>query len=266
MHKFIVTHKPVEWTIPFEHQLVTVNGYKQDGAIDASDTIGELNLDKTFAIYGGIAAILEHIKDLPDDDHIVVSGYRCYFGSTLQNNVNISVPENLSNTHDSDLVFREILTPEQLQLNWTEKVLLEFPKEYELVISRPINLYQSVIKQHSTTHHFDDFLFGLAEAVRAGILNPHITADLLSQPIHLAQFVSSVSFFKNLYERLWWLCKQLYTKHYVPRTGYQVRSINFTIERIVSLYLLQKVYVERVPTVCAQLLHIDSNLIYRPNI
>jgi hypothetical protein len=46
--------------------LVTVNGYKKEGAIDASDFIGDLNLNRTFAIYGGIAAILENIKDLPD--------------------------------------------------------------------------------------------------------------------------------------------------------------------------------------------------------
>jgi hypothetical protein len=265
MHKFVVTHKPIKWNIPFEHQLVTVNGYKQEGAIDASDFIGHLNLDRTFAIYGGIAAILENIKDLPDDDHIVVSGYRCYFGNTLHNNVEVSISENIENTQDAEFKFRELITPDELQATWKDKVLLEFPKEYELVISRPLNFLQSILEQHSTTHHFDDLLFGLAEAVRAGLLNPHLTANFLSQPIYISQFASKVSFFKNLYERIWWLCKKIYTKHHVPRNGYQERSINFTVERIISIYLMQKVYVERVPTVCAHLLHIDPNAVYQPS-
>jgi len=264
MHNFIIAHKPIEWNIPFEHQLVTVNGYKQAGAIDASDTIGELNLNRTFAIYGAIAAILEHIKDLPDDDYIVVSGYRCYFGKTLQNNIEIAVPENVVKTEESEFKFRELMTPDELQTAWKDKVLLQFPKEYELVISRPLNLMHSVLEQHSRVHHFDDLLFGLAEAVRAGLIDPHLTSVFLSKSIYINQFASKVSFFKNLYERIWWLCKQIYTKHYVPRNGYQERSINFTIERIVSIYLMQKVYSERVPTVCAQLIHIDPDAVYKP--
>ena len=262
MHKFVITHKPVEWEIPFEHQLVTVNGYKQEGAIDASDFIGDLNLNRTFAMFGGIAAILENIKDLPDDDHIVVYGYRTYFGKTLHSNIELAVPENATNLDNPEFQFRELVTPDALQATWKDRLLLEFPKDYELVIARPLNLLGTLLSQYSKIHHLDDLFFGLAEAVRAGLLNQHITADLLSQPVFLSQFASKVSFFRNLYERVWWLCKQLYTKHYVQRSGYQERSINFTIERIISIYLMQKVYAEKIPTTCAEFFLIDPNSTY----
>lgn len=263
MHKFVVTHKPIEWVVPFEHKLVTVNGYRQPGAIDAGDFIGDLNLNRTFAIYGGIAAILEKIRDLPDDDHIVVSGYRCYFGSMLHPNVEIAVSENNTSLNNSEFIFRKLITPDTLQSNWKEIVLLDFPKGYDLVISRPMNLPWSILEQYSRVHHLDDLFFGLGEAVRSGLINPHLTANFLSQNIFIAQFASKVSFFKNLYERIWWLAKRLYDVNYVQRTGYQERSINFTIERIISIYLMQKVYLEKVPTTCAELLHIDHNLIYQ---
>jgi hypothetical protein len=263
MHKFVVTHKPIEWNIPFEHQLVTVNGYKKEGAIDASDFIGDLNLNRTFAIYGGIAAILENIKDLPDDDHIVVSGYRAFLGKELHSNIEVAVPENVANVENAEFKFRDLITPDSLQETWKEKLLLEYPKEYELIIARPLNLPVSLLEQYARFHHFDDLLFGLAEAVRSGLINPHLTANFLTKPIFLSQFASKVSFLRDLYERVWWIAKQLYAKHYVQRNGYQERSINFTIERIISIYLMQKVYVEKVPTACCELVHIDFNKVYK---
>ena len=66
------------------------------------------------------------------------------------------------------------------------------------------------------------------------------------------------------YERIWWLAKEVYRKHHIPRQGYQERSINFMLERVVSIYLMHKIFVEKMPAVCANLVHVDKNLVYQP--
>ena len=264
MHRYVITHKPLDWRIPFEHKLVTVDQYRQDGALHASDYIGkEFSGNRTFAIYAGIAAILKNIDHLPDDDFIVVNGYRSYFGSKLNTDISFTVPENTNNNVQQQQ-FRDIITPDDLQANWGTKLLNEFPKGYELVISRPLDLGSPIIEQYSTYHHLDDLLFGIGHAVRAGIIPARFTAHVLTTNFFIAQFASRVSFFRNLYERVWWLAKEVYAKSYVQREGYQERSINFMLERIISIYLTHKIYVEKLPTICTNLVHIDPNLSYAP--
>jgi hypothetical protein len=264
MHKFVITHKPIEWEIPFEHQLVTVNGYKKEGAIDASDTIGELNLNRTFAFYGGVAAILENIKHLPDDDHIAVYTHRSCFSNEFDTRINLAVSENSQNLDNPDHEFRKIITPTEFNTEWKDKLFTEFPEGYDLVVGRPMLLPLSLIEQYARFHHLDDLLFGLSIAVRCGLLNPALASEFLTKPIYLGQFSAKVSFFRNLYEKIWWIAKEIYAKHYVQRSGYQERSINFTLERLCCLYLLEKVYAERIPTICAGLLQIDPNSVYQP--
>jgi hypothetical protein len=263
MHNFVITHKPMEWETPVEHQLVTVNGYKQEGAIDASDTIGELNLNRTFAFYGGTTAILENIKDLPDDDHIFVTGYRNWLSNEFNPRIDFAVPENATNSDNPENDFRKMVTPEQLYTTFKDKVMTEFPKEYELVIAKPILLPCPILEQYARYHHLDDFLAGLSVAVRSGLLNQSLVAQFLTMPIHMTAFACKISLFRDLYEKIWWIAKELYSKHYVQRSGYQERSINFTLERICSLYLMQKVYAEKIPTICTGFFQIDRNLIYK---
>lgn len=263
LHKFVITHKPIDWTIPFQHKLVTVNGYKEEGAIDASEFIGELNLNRTFAFFGGIGAILENIKDLPDDDYINVSSHRGYFGNEFNKNIRTAVPENIQNLPNNPNTLRKIITPAQLQSDWQSLLMTEFPKDYELVILRPINLTRSVTEQYATFHHLDDLLTGVSVAISAGILDQRIAAHALSSPVFIASFASKIKFFRELFEKVWWLAKEIYKKHYVQRQGYQERSINFMLERIVSIYLMQKVYVEEIPTICTNLVHIDNNMVYQ---
>ena len=264
MHKFVITHKPIEWEIPFEHQLVTVNGYKKEGAIAASDTIGDLDKNRAFAFYGGIAAILENIKDLPDDDHIIVYTYRNCFSNELDTRTDFAVSENLQNLESPENEFRKLITPEQYNTEWKDKLLVDFPKDYELVIGRPLLLPLPIIQHYAIFHHLDDLLFGLSVAVRCGLLNPAFASEFLTKPIYLGQFAAKVSLFRTLYEKIWWIAKEIYAKHYVQRTGYQERSINFTLERLCCLFLMEKVYIEKVPTVCAGLLQIDHDLVYKP--
>lgn len=266
MHKFIVTHKPLEWEIPFEHRLVTVNGYKQDGAIDATDFIGELNLNRTFAFYGGVAAVLENIKDLSDDDTIAVYGYRSYFGTSFKSNLDFHCLENCGNTDNEEKAFRKLITPDELYKSWDTDVMVDFPGGCDVVITRPIDLNISVLQQYALYHHVDDLMYATAIAIRSGLFGHKITAAVFSNSIFISGFASKVGFFRNLYERIWWIAKEFYKNHYIPRDGYNVRGINYILERIVCVYLTQKIYVEQTPTLSTNIIQVDKNKIYTPTL
>jgi hypothetical protein len=266
MHKFIVTHKPLEWEIPFEHRLVTVNGYKQDGAIDATDFIGELNLNRTFAFYGGIAAVLENIKNLSDDDTIAVYGYRCYFGTSFKSDLDFHCLENCGNIDNEEKGLRKLITPDELYKSWENDVMVDFPDGCDVVIMRPTDLKISVLQQHALYHHVDDLMYATAIAIRSGLFGNKITAAVFSNSIFISAFASKVGFFRNLYERIWWIAKEFYKNHYIPRDGYNVRGINYLLERIVCIYLIQKIYVEQTPTLSTNQIVIDKNKIYTPTL
>ena len=266
MHKYIVAHQKLEWKIPFEHKLVTVGPYREPGAIYSADYLSEdINLNRTFAIYRAIPAILKDMENLPDDDYVTMLGYRAYFGRHLSSDYTHSFLDNFTNSESPDKQYRNIMSPEELQNDWQSKVLLDMPVGYDLLTCKPLGIGANIMSQYAISHtHLDDLLFGLAHAVRAGIISSQIAGLVAStSTIHVAIFASKVKFFRDLFERIWWLITTYYEKNHIQRDGYNERSLNFMVERIISIFLIGKIYGENFPAISTDMIAIDQNLEYQ---
>ncbi len=248
MHKYIVAHQKLEWKIPFEHKLVTVGPYREPGAIYSGDYLSEdINLNRTFAIYRAIPAILKDMENLPDDDYVTMLGYRAYFGRHLSSDYTHSFLDNFTNSESPDKQYRNIMSPEELQNDWQSKVLLDMPVGYDLLTCKPLGIGANIMSQYAISHtHLDDLLFGLAHAVRAGIISSQIAGLVAStSTIHVAIFAKP-SFWRQwlkIGEGIFSEAEQLSSELAILLNGDSQYGIGrapskvFVIERIAS-YLL----------------------------
>lgn len=258
MNLYVVTHKKIEWNIPFQHKLITVDGYSEEGAINSEKYIEkEISDNRTFAMYKSAPVILDELKNSHDKEHVGVFSYRSYLSTEFTADIAGVHPE------DSARIFA---TPESLQTSWKDKVLLDFPSNYELVITQPIDFECTVLEQYAAIHHVDDLLFGMGLAVRAGLISQQMVAYSLSNRLFINNFASEVSFYRNLYERVWWIAEEFYKKYWIPRNDYQVRAINFMLERVISAVLIEQVYFRKRPTIACKMLLVDKNLKYSPSL
>lgn len=256
MRIYIVTAKEIEWDIPFDHKLITVGSYKKQGAMYAADYIGsQMNSQRTFAFYRGVAAALEDIKEADENDHILVAPHRVYLGKNLSTD--------LYTVFNDQLGRRKIITPDTLNQSWKSEILTEFPDGYDMVIARPFSVGSAIVRQHAAAHHLDDLLFGMACAVRAELISSDLAAYTLANPYLIDPlFATKISIYREIFQKILWIGKEFFNKYSLPRSGYQERAINFVLERILSAYLFEKVYVQKVPTLCSHLVHIDKDMEY----
>jgi Domain of unknown function (DUF4422) len=262
---YVATHKKVDWVIPFPHRLITLDGYSEPNALDASSILPrEMLEDRTFAFYRAGWVAVADAKDMKDDDFICLEGYRSYFGTQLSADVHRTVVENPSELSCAADGLRTFMTPSVLQETWMSSILEEVPTGVDLIISRPVAFPCTMLEQYAVSHPIEDLLLGLGLAVRIGVLNEATLPRILNSNYFINNFVGRVSFFRKLYSFLYKVAFEFYSKLYIRRTDYQSRVINFILERIVSIYLIEKVYFEGVSTLTVNLNQITEDGIYRP--
>jgi hypothetical protein len=269
IHNFVVTHKTLEYSIPFPHLLVGLDGYKSLDCLDISNSIPDyMNQDRTFACYRAGWGILKYLNDRNTDvsDYLAIYSYRSFFGNDFQNNMLELTNENQNRDLIGSGSFRSFFTPLEFYNSWKSELLDHVPECVELVTTRPIQFPASFSSQYAHCHHFEDLMFGLGIAIRVGCIDPKVTAQFLSSNIFIHGFVGKISFWQDLYQKLFLIADEFYKKHYIIRSGYQARSINFVLERIVSLYLMQKIYYENVSAANVNLIQISDNGKYVPGI
>jgi len=267
IHTFIATHKEIGYEIPFPHILIGMDGYNSNGAVDASKYIPEyMSRNRVFASYRAGWCALEYIKNsgFQDSDFLAVWSYRSFFGNKFHNNFMNFFKENTSSDSVDSIAFRNFQTPKEIQDTWKSKILINIPEDVELITTRPIDFGMSVMEHYATYHHLDDLMYGVGLAIRLWFIDQKVTAHVLSNSIFISGFIGRVSFYRDLYDKLFLIAEELYKKHYILRVGYQERSINFVLERIVSIFLMQKIYYENIPATNVNIVQISENGTYTP--
>jgi len=265
MHIFVATHKNIGYNIPFPHVLIGMDGYNSNGAIDISSFLPEyMNSDRTFASYRagwGALRFLEN-NQCKDDDFMVVCSYRSFWGVKSHNNYMDLFHENTSSNQLDPLAFRVFQTPIELQETWKSSILLTAPEGVDFITTRPVDFGISVLEQYASSHHLDDLMYGIGLAIRLGCIDPGVTAHVLSNRIFIHGFAGRVKIFRELYSKLFLIAEEFYQKHHIPRDSYQERSINFVLERIVSIFLVQKIYYEKASALNVNLVQISGDGAY----
>jgi hypothetical protein len=234
MSHFIITHQNIPWKIPFKHTVIGIGGYEPVDGIAAKNLIGE-ELDNEHAL-GGIRSarsIIEAVSKVDSKETIKCSTYRLFISNDLNEKWNLSVP--FSERH-------RIVSPEDFHLSHEELVLQLMPPGVDLVICTPIHFPCTVLEQY-TVHHLDDLLFAMGCAVRAGLIDQTITAKILSGNIMLpfGFYASKPQFRVEFTEKILYCVREFMLKHWIPRTDYQRRCIDFAFERVASVALYQSI-------------------------
>ena len=79
---FVISHKPIEWLLPFKHTVIGVEEYFPDVGLVARDFIDEkLAAETSLGTLRAIPAILKNIESLPSSAQIFHSHYRLFLSS-----------------------------------------------------------------------------------------------------------------------------------------------------------------------------------------
>ena len=259
---FIVAHKEIGYELPFPHQIVGMDGFSPHGAISIDSYIPEyMREDRTFASYRASWGILEFLrqKEVSEHEFLGIWSYRSFFGNKLSPDLTRTTYENTKEDLSEPNPFRQFQTPEELKNSWNKTILLDAPDGVELVVTRPLKFPITFAEQYASAHHFDDLMFGIGLAIRLGCINPGFAASVLSQPFFVHGFSGRISLFRELYGPLLLIAEEFYKKFYIKRDGYQARSINFVLERICTIFIMQKLYLEKIPAVTTNLIQISKD-------
>ncbi len=261
---FIATHREIPFNISFPYTAVCLDEYKKNGAIIASQHLPEyMANDRTFASYRAGWAVVNLLQNQTfKNDFIAIYSYRSFFGTNFDTDFHKLTTENYS-VADEQSSFRIFRSPQQLKLTWRKDIISEVPHGFELVITKPVAFQISFAEQYSSSHHFDDLMYGLGLAIRVGCISAEVAAHVLSNKIFIHGFIARRSFWIELYNKLFLIADKFYKNYYVKRVGYQERNINFVLERIVSIYLIQKAYYENIPTISTNIVQISEDGVYQ---
>lgn len=259
---FVTAHKEFGYEIPFPHEIIGLDGFSQNGAVSIDEYIPEyMRGDRTFASYRAGWGVLELLrqKGVDEQEFLEVSSYRSFFGNVLSPDLTRTTYENTKEDLNEPYVFRKFQTPEELRGSWNETILLDVPDGVELVVTRPLKFQMTFAEQYASVHHFEDLMFGVGLAIKFGCINPTFAASVLSKPFFVHGFVGRISLFRELYESLFLIAEEFYKNFYVKRDGYQARTINFVLERICTIFIMQKLYLEKIPAVTTNLVQISED-------
>jgi hypothetical protein len=262
LNTFIVAHQDFGYEIPFPHEIIGLDGFSPSGAINIDVYLPSyMRSDRTFASYRAGWGILELLrqKGVDDQEFLAIWGYRHFFGNKFLADLTQTTTENTKEDPSNPYAYRTFQTPEEIKNSWNETVLLDIPDGIELIVTRPEKFPVTVAEQYAQVHHFEDLMFGVGLAIKCGCINPSVAATVLSKQIFVPGFVGRISLYNQLYEKLFLIATEFYDKHYVQREGYQARTINFVLERICAIFIIQKIYFERAPAVSTNLIQISEN-------
>jgi hypothetical protein len=232
---FIITHQPLTVKIPFPHRVIGVEGFTPDpseGTAAAKVISRALDYETAFGGMRSLMAMNEELDSLPDSTQVFVGSYRLFLGRETQSDwLSPIMQENM------------IISPEQLATRWEELVATEIPDGVDMLIPAPRLLPDTVLGQYARVHHLDDLLFGVACAIRSGLLNPLSVPMMLSTPtlIPYGLFAARKNIRYEFNKRLWSCALEFYKHYHIPRFGYQRRAIDFVFERVVSMAIVQMI-------------------------
>lgn len=232
---FVVTHQDIPWEIPFDHQLIGVEGYTPpiSRGIPASSIISRLlDSETAFGAMRSIMAINTQLESQDDSASVFTSSYRLFLGK--ETNVDWLSPIMQEN---------RIITAEELKNDWQNIIATEIPLGVDIMIPAPRLLPDTVLGQYARVHHLDDLMLAVGCAIRVGLLEPLSVPMLLSSNtlIPYGNFAAKKALRKEFNQKVWDCALEFYKRHYVPRTAYQRRVIDFVFERINSMAIIQMI-------------------------
>jgi hypothetical protein len=253
---FIATHKPLEWELPFATHIIGLEGFRPEGGIAASDFISRsLDYETAFGGLRSYAAIKQVLSEYPDQEDVFSGSYRLFLSTEMSDDwLSPIMQEN------------RVITPEQLQTDWQTLIASKIPDDIDLLIPSPRLLPDTLLGQYARVHHnLDDFLFGVACAVRSGLLDQLTVPTMLASNtlVPYGLFAAKKDFRLEFNDRLWWCAKQFYKEHYIPRDGYQRRVIDFVFERISSMALITRIVREELRCRCCRNIVVAADGIYQ---
>lgn len=254
---FVITHKDIPWEIPFEHQVIGVEGYtppSSNGVSAASAISRLLDSETAFGAMRAMMAINTQLSDQEDSEPVFTSSYRLFLGKE---------------THDDWLspIMQEnrIINPAELASNWQNIIATEMPDDVDIMIPAPRLLPDTLLGQYARVHHLDDLMLAVGCAIRAGLLDPLSVPMMLTSNtlIPYGLFAARKSLRKEFNQKVWACALDFYKKHYVPRTAYQRRIIDFVFERINSMAIVQMITNKGLRCVSCRNIWVSPDGIYR---
>jgi hypothetical protein len=251
---YVVTHKALDWAIPFPHRLVTVGNYREEGAINSCDIVdAKMNADRTAAFYRCIPAVLRDLKEVPASTGVAIVNHRFFIASNLRRGIFPPVPLD---------VCRQLITPTDMIARWRQLCLLDLPNDLDIVIANPVNLGAPLLTQYATHHHVDDLLIGFGLAIRMGILKSQLACHVLLKTHAIMAFAARKEIVERVYAPLWEFALEFFDQAYVKREGYQERAVNFVLERLFFALVLQEVSRAGVRVGTTHYYHVDPQMCY----
>lgn len=254
---FVVTHRAMPWQLPFEHTLIGVEGYVPDPSqgVSAMTAISRL-LDSETA-FGGMRSAMamnEALSNQDDSAQVFMGSYRLFLGQeTSENWLSPMLQEN------------RVISPQELAEDWRQIIATEIPDNVDIMIPAPRLLPDTVLGQYARVHHLDDLLLALGSAIRTGLLEPLSVPTMLTTNtlIPYGIFAARKSIRYEFNRKVWACALDFYKNHYIPRTGYQRRIIDFVFERIISMAVMQKIMREQLRCVSCRNVFVSTDGTYQ---
>lgn len=232
---FVITHQEIPWKIPFDHQVIGVEGYippVSTGVSAASAISRLLDSETAFGAMRAMMAINTQLSKQDDSAPVFTSSYRLFLGQETNSDwLNPIMQQN------------RIITPADLTNDWQKIIATEIPDGVDIMIPAPRLLPDTLLGQYARVHHLDDLLLAVGCAIRVGLLDPLSVPMMLSSNtlIPYGLFASRKSLRCEFNQKVWACALEFYKSHYVPRTAYQRRVIDFVFERINSMAIVQMI-------------------------
>lgn len=232
---FVVTHQDIPWEIPFEHQVIGVEGYVPSisSGIPAASIISRLlDSETAFGALRSMMAINTLLDSQDNSATVFTASYRLFLG--VETNGDWLSPIMQEN---------RIITPDELANDWQNIIATEIPDGVDIMIPAPRLLPDTLLGQYARVHHLDDLMFAVGCAIRVGLLDPLSVPMMLSSNtlIPYGNFAARKSLRQEFNQKVWACALEFYKNHYVPRTAYQRRVIDFVFERIISMATIQMI-------------------------
>lgn len=235
MKYFVTSHKPLETPPPYMTHLIGVEGFDPgDKGVAAGNVLTRgLDLETGLGALRALMPMNHCLEKSPDDEPIFTGSYRLFLGK-----------ESTTDWLSPILQENKCVTTADFASSWKDLIALEIPDDVDMLIPSPRLLPDTVLGQYMRVHVLEDLLHAVACAIETGFLDPVSVPYMLQSNTlipYAAGFASSTKMRRSFNESLWETVMEFYRKHYVQRSGYQRRVMDFVFERVVSMHLVQKI-------------------------
>ena len=254
---FVVTHQDIPWEIPFEHQIIGVEGYMPPTSkgISAATIISRLlDSETAFGALRSMMAINTQMDGQHDSASVFTASYRLFLGKETNSDwLSPTMQEN------------KIITPDELNSNWQNIIATEIPDGVDIMVPAPRLLPDTVLGQYARVHHLDDLMLAVGCAIRVGLIDPLSVPMMLTSNtlIPYGNFAAKKSLRKEFNQKVWACVLEFYKNHYIPRTAYQRRVIDFVFERIISMATIQMIAKKNLQCVSCRNIWVCSDGVYK---